>query len=163
MIPKSTTVIRAGQKIQVRVEELVLGDVVEVRGGDQIPADIRIVASHGMKVDNSSLTGESEPLSRVPNCTHQNPLETKNLAFFSTNCVEGAGKGIVIRCGDNTSMGRIAILASGIETNETPLSGDIHHFISIITYVSIFFGLLFGGKSYNFFLYLHYLFFFHFK
>ena len=149
MIPKSTTVVRSGQKQQVRVEELVVGDLVEIRAGDQIPADVRIIASHGMKVDNSSLTGESEPLSRVPNCTHQNALETKNLAFFSTNCVEGAGRGIVIRVGDNTSMGRIAILASGIETNETPLSADIHHFISIITYVSVFFGLLFGGEYFR--------------
>lgn len=111
-----------------------------------MPADVRVINSNGLKVDNSSLTGESEPQNRVPTCTHTNPLETKNIAFFSTNCVEGAGRGIVIRVGDNTSMGRIAILASGLESNPTPLSQDIHHFISIITYVSIFFGLLFGGK-----------------
>ena len=71
------------------VESLVVGDLVEVKGGDQMPADLRIVKSQGLKVDNSSLTGESEPLSRVPECTHDNPIETKNLAFFSTNCVEG--------------------------------------------------------------------------
>lgn len=52
----------------------------------------------------------------------------------------------MIRVGDNTSMGRIAILASGLESNPTPLSQDIHHFISIITYVSVFFGVAFGGK-----------------
>lgn len=55
----------------------------------------------------------------------------------------------MIRVGDNTSMGRIAILASGLESNPTPLSQDIHHFISIITYISIFFGVLFGGKKQN--------------
>lgn len=70
-------------------------------------------------------------------------------------CAAGAGRGIVIRVGDNTSMGRIAILASGIESNPTPLNVDIHRFISIITYVSIFFGVLFGsmpslvGLSFN--------------
>ena len=74
------------------VEQLVVGDLVEVKGGDQVPADLRIVKSQGLKVDNSSLTGESEPLSRIPDCTHDNPLETKNLAFFSTNCVEGLNK-----------------------------------------------------------------------
>lgn len=42
-----------------------------------------------LQVDNSSLTGESEPQSRSPDCTHDNPLETRNIAFFSTNCVEG--------------------------------------------------------------------------
>lgn len=42
-----------------------------------------------LQVDNSSLTGESEPQTRSPDCTHDNPLETRNIAFFSTNCVEG--------------------------------------------------------------------------
>jgi sodium/potassium-transporting ATPase subunit alpha len=51
--------------------------------------DIRVLSSQSFKVDNSSLTGESEPLSRSPDCTHENPLETKNLAFFSTFAVEG--------------------------------------------------------------------------
>lgn len=57
--------------------------------GDRIPADMRVIAAHAFKVDNSSLTGESEPQSRSPDSTHDNPLETKNLAFFSTNAVEG--------------------------------------------------------------------------
>lgn len=45
------------------------------------------------QVDNSSLTGESEPQTRSPDCTHDNPLETRNITFFSTNCVEGEGGG----------------------------------------------------------------------
>ncbi len=51
--------------------------------------DIRVLSSQSFKVDNSSLTGESEPLARSPDCTHDSPLETKNLAFFSTFAVEG--------------------------------------------------------------------------
>lgn len=92
MIPRSTTVIRKGEKSICAVADLVVGDVVEVKGGDQMPADVRITSSQGLKIDNSSLTGESEPLGRIPQCTHENPLETKNLAFFSTNCVEGSIK-----------------------------------------------------------------------
>lgn len=83
------TVLRDGEKLTLRAEDIVLGDVVEVKFGDRIPADIRIIESRGFKVDNSSLTGESEPQSRGPEFTHENPLETKNLAFFSTNAVEG--------------------------------------------------------------------------
>lgn len=64
-------------------------------------------------MDNSSLTGESDPQSRSTDCTDKNPMETQNLAFFGTNVVEGAGKGIVIACGDDTFMGRIAGLTSG--------------------------------------------------
>lgn len=81
--------IRQGEKLTLRAEDIVLGDVVEVKFGDRIPADIRVIESRGFKVDNSSLTGESEPQSRGVDFTHENPLETKNLGFFSTNAVEG--------------------------------------------------------------------------
>lgn len=81
--------LRSGEKLTLRAEDIVVGDVVEVKFGDRIPADIRILESRGFKVDNSSLTGESEPQSRSLEYTHENPLETKNLAFFSTNAVEG--------------------------------------------------------------------------
>ena len=66
---------------------------MEVKFGDQVPADLRIISADGMKVDNSSLTGESEPQSRTNQCTDENPLETKNIAFFGTNVVEGTGVG----------------------------------------------------------------------
>jgi len=59
-----------------------------------------------MKVDNSALTGECDPLLRKIECTHpENPLETSNLAFFGTLIKEGRGKGVVIRIGDNTILG----------------------------------------------------------
>lgn len=58
-----------------------------------------------MKVDNSSLTGESQLLLRSVECTNENPLETKNLAFFGTLCKEGNGKGVVIFTGDRTVLG----------------------------------------------------------
>lgn len=73
----------------VKVEDLVTGDLIDVKFGDRLPADILILSCSNFKVDNSSLTGESEPQSRSPECTHSNPLETKNLAFFSSSAVEG--------------------------------------------------------------------------
>ncbi|XP_023711708.1 sodium/potassium-transporting ATPase subunit alpha isoform X4 [Cryptotermes secundus] len=143
MVPQFATVLRDGEKLTLRAEDIVLGDVVEVKFGDRIPADIRIIESRGFKVDNSSLTGESEPQSRGPEFTHENPLETKNLAFFSTNAVEGTAKGVVISCGDHTVMGRIAGLASGLDTGETPIAKEIHHFIHLITGVAVFLGVTF--------------------
>merc|ERR1712117_514017 len=74
---------------------------------------------------------------------HENPLETKNLAFFSTNAVEGTAKGVVVNIGDNTVMGRIAGLASGLETGQTPIAKEIAHFIHLITGVSVFLGVTF--------------------
>ena len=116
-------------------------------------------------MDNSSLTGESEPQTRSPDFTHENPLETRNLAFFSTNAVEGTARGIVVNVGDNTVMGRIAGLASGLDTGEvrifysttinttlktklcpflqTPIAKEIAHFIHIITGVAVFLGVTF--------------------
>lgn len=142
LIPAYALVIRNGQKMTVLAETLVIGDLVELKGGDRIPADLRVVESKGMKVDNSSLTGESEPQSRTLD-SHENPLESKNLAFFSTNAVEGAGIGIVVRRGDNTIMGRIAKLTTGIGSGETPIAKEIHHFIMIITFVAVFLGVSF--------------------
>merc|ERR1719193_261382 len=111
--------------------------------GDRIPADIRVIECRGFKVDNSSLTGESEPQARGPEFTHENPLETKNLAFFSTNAVEGTCVGMVVNIGDNTVMGRIAGLASGLEGGQTPIAKEIEHFIHIITGVAVFLGVSF--------------------
>ncbi|KYO42508.1 hypothetical protein Y1Q_0020807 [Alligator mississippiensis] len=94
-------------------------------------------------VDNSSLTGESEPQTRSPDCTHDNPLETRNITFFSTNCVEGTARGVVIATGDRTVMGRIATLASGLEVGKTPIAVEIEHFIQLITGVAVFLGVSF--------------------
>ena len=163
LVPQYALCLRGGEKLNIKAEELTIGDVVEVKFGDRIPADIRVVEARGFKVDNSSLTGESEPQNRTPEFTHENPLETKNLAFFSTNAVEGTAKGIVVNIGDNTVMGRIAGkipskdslqhlilktffligLASGLDTGDTPIAKEIAHFIHIITGVAVFLGVTF--------------------
>ncbi|XP_056610068.1 sodium/potassium-transporting ATPase subunit alpha-1b [Triplophysa dalaica] len=143
LVPQQALVVRDGEKKNINAEEVVVGDLVEVKGGDRIPADIRIIGSHGCKVDNSSLTGESEPQTRSPDFSNDNPLETRNIAFFSTNCVEGTARGIVISTGDRTVMGRIATLASGLEVGRTPISIEIEHFIHIITGVAVLLGVSF--------------------
>merc|ERR1711970_1652793 len=143
MVPKQALVIRDGQKELMLAREIVRGDIIEVKGGDQIPADLRIVQSNGMKVDNSSLTGESEPQGREADESDTTVLEAKNIAFFSTNCVEGSARGIVIKCGDDTVMGRIAALASNVDSGETPIAQEIEHFIHIITGVAVFLGVTF--------------------
>merc|ERR1719175_363299 len=138
LVPQYALARRNGEKVTVPASELTLGDVVEVKFGDRVPADLRVVEARQFKVDNSSLTGESEPQTRTPEFTHENPLETKNLAFFSTNAVEGTAVGMVVNIGDNTVMGRIAGLASGLEGGQTPIAKEIEHFIHIITGVAVF-------------------------
>merc|ERR1711937_1031426 len=143
LVPQYALVRRNGEKISIEAKDLTLGDIVEVKFGDRIPADLRVLESKGFKVDNSSLTGESEPQSRSPEFTHDNPLETRNLAFFSTNAVEGTAVGMVVNIGDNTVMGRIAGLASGLDSGQTPIAKEIAHFIHIITGVAVFLGVSF--------------------
>uniref|UniRef100_H3CH26 Sodium/potassium-transporting ATPase subunit alpha n=1 Tax=Tetraodon nigroviridis TaxID=99883 RepID=H3CH26_TETNG len=143
MVPQQALVIREGEKMQINAELVVLGDLVEIKGGDRVPADLRVISSSGCKVDNSSLTGESEPQTRSPEPTHDNPLETRNICFFSTNCVEGTARGIVIATGDRTVMGRIATLASELQVRRTPINIEIEHFIHIITGVAVFLGMSF--------------------
>lgn len=93
MVPQRATVIRGGETLNIVAKEVVVGDLIDLKFGDQIPADVRIIKSQGFKVDNSCITGESEPLARTPDCTHDLMLETKNIAFFSTQAIEGTARG----------------------------------------------------------------------
>jgi len=143
MVPQQALVLRNGELKTMVAREICLGDIIQVKGGDKIPADIRVIQANSMKVDNSSLTGESEPQSRDAEDSKAEVLEAKNIAFFSTNCVEGSARGIVIRCGDNTVMGRIAALASNVDSGDSPIAQEIEHFIHIITGVAVFLGVTF--------------------
>lgn len=135
---------------------------INFRGGDKIAADVRIIRSNGIKVDNSSLTGEAEPQPRITEMTHRNPLETQNLAFYGSMCVEGDGLGLVIRTANNTVIGQIASIAQGTKKLQTfvskyssysccsrPLGREIDHFVKLIgilafTQAVVFFAAGFG-------------------
>ncbi|KDO35437.1 hypothetical protein SPRG_00285 [Saprolegnia parasitica CBS 223.65] len=144
MMPTMITVVRDGKSQKINASQLVRGDIVLLKGGDKVPADIRVVeCSDDFLVDNSCLTGESEPLKRVPHCTDENPLETKNLCFFGTLIPQGNGKGIVVNIGDSTVMGRIAKLATATGTELTPIAREINHFVHIITGVAVTTGVIF--------------------
>lgn len=134
--PQFATVIRQGERLQIPFQEIVLGDLVTLRVGSVIPADLRLIEAATLKVDNSSLTGEVEPQSRGIEMTHDSPLETQNLAFFSTMVAEGCGRGVVIACGHNTVMGKIALLSDELDKIETPLTREIQNFTSIVISVS---------------------------
>ncbi|CAK9806881.1 Sodium/potassium-transporting ATPase subunit alpha [Anthophora quadrimaculata] len=147
MVPTFATVIRNSTKLRVATEDLVPGDLVEIKNGDKIPADIRIIESRELRVENSSITGESEPVVRTNYPTDDNPLETSNIAFFSSFAVDGEGRGIVIATGDQTMIGRLAGLTSQLEKSQTPIAKEINHFVQIITIVAVLCGVLFFGLS----------------
>ena len=142
-IPPSAHCYRNGQKQEINAADLVIGDIVYIPAGAKIPADIILFKAHEMKVDNASLTGESEPLLRNPERKEENIFESPNVAFFGTFCTEGEGHGVVFKTGDNTVIGKIANLASSAEAAETPLSIEINRFIKIISAVAIILGVSF--------------------
>ena len=78
-----------------------------------------------MKVDNSSLTGESVPVALRPDSSDPNHLESRNLAFYSTNVVEGKGTGVVIKTGDETVMGTIAGLVATLDPGKPPINKEV--------------------------------------
>ncbi len=149
MLPSASKVIRDGKMTNIEAEKLVRGDVVEIKSGDKVPADIRIIVSNEMKVDNSALTGEVEPLLRSPECTNADePFETKNLAFFGTLCKEGMGRGIVIGIGQNTVLGQIADLAASGGQQKSPLRVELDRFVLLITVIALVLGVVFFFLAY---------------
>ncbi|CAG9330059.1 unnamed protein product [Blepharisma stoltei] len=151
MIPPKCSVIRDGNAREMESSKLVPGDIVFVKEGKKIPADIRILSSNNMKVDNSSLTGESDPLPRTEKCTNEkNPLETENMAFFGTMCSTGEAKGVVINTGDKTVMGRIANLAFTTKNEQTTLGREIDFFVKVITIISVTMGIIFFALGFSF-------------
>lgn len=142
-LPESTNVRRNGKSFDAPSHTLVPGDIVLLKTGAKIPADVRVLSSSNLKVDNSSLTGESEPQKRKPENKEANPMEATNVIFMGTMIVDGNCEGIVVGTGDKTLIGTIANLAAGTDAIETPISIEISHFIKIVSGVAVFLGVTF--------------------
>ena len=136
LIPAKCNAVRNGAIISIPAVDLVYGDIVYIRSGDKIPADLCLFQATELKVDNSSLTGEAEAQERLVNTIHKNPLESSNICFNGTLAVNGEGYGVVIRTGDNTVIGQIAFLASSEERRNSPMSEEIERFVKIIAGVA---------------------------
>ena len=110
MVTTIITVVREDCEIEVDSKELVVGDIVILDTGDMIPADVRIIESNHLKVDQSALTGESNAASKhsaaIPG--EGTPLGCDNLAFMGTSVVGGSAKAVVVAVGDDTIFGNMA-------------------------------------------------------
>ncbi|KAI8800792.1 P-type cation-transporting ATPase [Cladochytrium replicatum] len=149
MIPAKATAVRDSALVAVQGADLVLGDVVYVKMGDKCPADLYVFFASDMKVDNSSLTGESDPQPRtVGVSSFENPLEALNLAFNGSLVISGDGYGVVIRCGDNTVIGQIAGLTGGEKKRPSPLTVEINRLVIIMSTLAITSAVAFFLVSY---------------
>ncbi|THU84843.1 hypothetical protein K435DRAFT_869894 [Dendrothele bispora CBS 962.96] len=119
--------------------DLILGDVVLVRVGDKTPADIVLFSATDLKVDNSSLTGESELQERRPLPSGSPSHAISN----STLVINGEGWGVVARTGDHTLIVQVARLTSGEAGNEAPLAIEIGRFVIQVSHIAIVFAIVF--------------------
>jgi len=152
--PADVTVFRNGDTRKMDPVQLVPGDIIEIRTGMKLPADVRILqCSPDMQVDNASLTGEADPQKRkfVPVLKKEIdgvmvdplPIESWNIAYFGTNMLQGTGKGLVFKTGDDTMMGSIAKLAADTGATDTPIAREIHDFVTKISTIAFSLGIAF--------------------
>lgn len=123
MLSASAVVVRNGQHETVATTDLVVGDIVVLRAGDRIPADLRVMEAHNLRVEEAILTGESTVVDKTANAlAGELPLgDRKNLLFSGTTISAGAGLGVVIATGEATELGHINQMMTGIEKHRTPL------------------------------------------
>lgn len=125
---------------EIPTKELVPGDIVKLEEGYIIPADIRFISCHNLKVEEASLTGESLPIEK--NCqkaTKELPLQERhNMGFMTTSIVYGRGEGIVVNTGMNTEIGHIANILHKTKVEMTPLQkrlADLGKLLGVITVI----------------------------
>lgn len=148
IIPSNTTVIRSGNATEVQTAKLVPGDVVLLEAGDRIPADIRFIETHQIKVDESTLTGESHDVEKISEKLPKGEYtlgDCINLGFKGTFITNGRGSAYVIKTGMNTELGRIAGMIKDTKTL-TPLQIRLSIFgkrlsIIILLICTLIFGL----------------------
>ena len=135
MVRTHAKVVRGGRERTVPSDELVPGDLVLLEAGDRVPADIRLVRSVELRVDESALTGESVPVAKdevlLPEAT---PVaDRRNMAYSGTLVSTGSGAGITIATGTETELGEIHRLVGSAQTLATPLTQKLASFSKILT------------------------------
>ena len=146
MLPSYVNVMRDGQQAQVLAEDLVPGDVMVLAEGDKISADGRVVRASDLQVDQSTLTGESNPVRKTADAVLEADLtaaETPNLVFAGTSVSEGNGRVVVTKIGMATEFGKIASLTQNMEDSESPLQRQLDRLTKQVTLFALCMGIVF--------------------
>jgi P-type Ca2+ transporter type 2C len=146
MLPTYTRVMRDREEKRILADELVPGDVVLLAEGEKISADCRLVEQSQLRVDQSTLTGESRPVSKITEAVVQEGLshtEIPNLIFAGTNVASGTAKAVVLTTGMHTEFGKIAGLTQSMEEQLSPLQKELKVATRVITYIAVAIGILF--------------------
>ncbi|MFZ2570663.1 MAG: HAD-IC family P-type ATPase, partial [Streptococcus suis] len=141
----TSTVLRSGKRQTISSSELVCGDLIELTAGVQVGADIRLLTSNSLQVDESSLTGESEPIDKNADLeiTDEVPLgDQLNMVFSGTNILNGTAEGIVVAVGSKSQMGQIATLIGEQIKGKTPLQKRIDKLAKRLAIIAFAAGIL---------------------
>ena len=139
-------VVRDGQEVQIDTDDLVPGDVILVEEGDKISADARLVTSSKLQLNQSALTGESNPVRKFADAILEEdltPFETSNLIFTGSTVSSGSGKAVVIKTGMVTEFGKIANLTLNVTNDLSPLQKELNRLTKQISIIALTFGVLF--------------------
>ena len=136
---------RGGQVREVSARELVPGDVVLLEAGNVVPADGRVIESANLRVQESALTGESEPVDKHAGALDDPELalgDRTNMTYFGTVCSYGRGSMLVVETGMRTEIGRIAGLLGSVEAEETPLQRRLDQVGKVLALIGVAVALL---------------------
>ena len=125
----TSTVLRDGRLVVIDSSELVVGDIIQLTAGEQIGADVRLISASSLQVDESSLTGESEPIDKDADAAVSDEValgDRLNMVFSGTNILNGTATGIVVAVGAASQMGQIADLIGEQVKGKTPLQKRIN-------------------------------------
>lgn len=128
-------VIRDGVQLELSAEELAVGDIVLLDAGRSVPADLRLIETSDLQINESALTGESVPVEKDATFLAESDLplgDRKNMAFQGTIVTAGRARGIVIATGISTEVGRIAAMMNEQETEKTPLQKKLTHLSKVL-------------------------------
>ncbi|MHC1694704.1 MAG: cation-translocating P-type ATPase [Eubacteriales bacterium] len=143
MTAATSKVLRGGELVFVKSEELVVGDVIVLEAGDAVPADARIIENASMKVEEAALTGESVPVDKSTDALSLGGEkdvslgDRKNMVYMGSVVVYGRGSAVVTATGMDTEMGKIADALSKAEDNATPLQIKLSQLSKVLTYIVI--------------------------
>ncbi|MEK6634189.1 MAG: HAD-IC family P-type ATPase, partial [Nitrospirota bacterium] len=144
LLPDKAWVIRAGQSTEIARHEIVPGDVLILEEGERVPADARLTEATGLRVDNAALTGESNPKRRIADPTEDGHwLDLPNLVFAGTTILSGHGRAVVFATGMRSEFGKIANLATTVETGLSPLQIEIIKVTRVVAAISLAMGATF--------------------
>jgi len=146
LVPMNAKVIRDGQTKQTPIANIVPGDILSLEEGDKVPADARILSSYEFTLDNSTLTGESEPQPRSANLNagwKGEIIECSNLIFTGTTVASGLATAVVFATGTETQLGQIVTMTQTIEEPPSPLQRELDHTAKLNFGAAIGIGVLF--------------------